>query len=63
MNGRLRTDLYLIRHADAEPADDALLPAEDAYDTVALSERGRTQAEALALRLARSVPLAALYAS
>src|SRR5262249_56270396 len=54
------TEVYLIRHADALPGSEEVLPGD--YDDQALSARGRQQADALAARL-RAIPLAAIYSS
>jgi probable phosphoglycerate mutase len=54
------TEVYLIRHADALPGVEEVLPGD--YDDQALTTKGRSQAEALAERL-RAVPLAAVYSS
>ncbi|MFN2462135.1 MAG: histidine phosphatase family protein [Candidatus Velthaea sp.] len=54
-------EVFLVRHADAIP-DAATRPAETQYDSQHLSERGRTQAAAVAARFAGST-LAAVYAS
>ncbi len=54
------TEVYLIRHADALPGVEEVLPGD--YDDQALSARGRQQAGALAERL-RPIPFAAIYSS
>jgi broad specificity phosphatase PhoE len=54
------TEIYLIRHGDAVPDPDDLLPGN--YDDQNLSALGRRQAEALATRL-RDVRFDALYTS
>jgi broad specificity phosphatase PhoE len=54
------TEIYLIRHGDAVPDPDDLLPGD--YDDQNLSALGRRQAEALAERL-RGVRFDALYTS
>ncbi len=54
------TEVYLIRHGDALPSPEDLLPGD--YDTQNLSELGRKQAEAVAERL-RGTRFAAIYTS
>src|SRR5690349_4338078 len=54
------TEVYLIRHADALPGVEEVLPGD--YDDQALTTKGRQQADALAERL-RTIPLAAIYSS
>ncbi len=54
------TEIYLIRHGDALPGVEEVLPGD--YDAQALSARGRQQADALAERL-RPIPFAAIYSS
>ena len=54
------TEVYFIRHADALPGIEEVLPGD--YDDQALSAKGRQQADALAERL-RSIPFAAIYSS
>ncbi|HEV8194180.1 MAG TPA: histidine phosphatase family protein [Ktedonobacterales bacterium] len=54
------TEVYLIRHADALPGVEEVLPGD--YDEQALTAKGRQQAGALAERL-RAIPLAAIYSS
>lgn len=54
------TEVYLIRHADALPGVEEVLPGD--YDDQALTTKGRQQADALAERL-RALPLAAIYSS
>jgi probable phosphoglycerate mutase len=54
------TEIYLIRHGDAVPDPDDMLPGD--YDDQNLSALGRRQAEALAERL-RSTRFDALYTS
>jgi broad specificity phosphatase PhoE len=54
------TELYLIRHADALPGAEEVVAG--GYDDQALSELGRRQAEALAVRMA-AVPPTAIYSS
>jgi probable phosphoglycerate mutase len=53
-------EIYLIRHADALPGAEDLLPGD--YDAQNLSELGRKQAQALAERLRRT-RFDALYSS
>jgi 2,3-bisphosphoglycerate-dependent phosphoglycerate mutase len=54
------TEVYLIRHADALPGADEVVGG--GYDEQALSELGRRQASALAVRM-RTLELAAVYSS
>jgi 2,3-bisphosphoglycerate-dependent phosphoglycerate mutase len=54
------TEIYLIRHGDAVPDPDDMLPGD--YDSQNLSALGRRQAEALAARL-RNLRFDALYTS
>lgn len=55
------TELYLVRHADALPGPETVIPG-GGYDTQPLSELGRRQAEAVGDWLA-GVNFAAIYAS
>jgi 2,3-bisphosphoglycerate-dependent phosphoglycerate mutase len=55
------TELYLIRHADALPGEEIVIPG-GGYDDQPLSKLGQTQAVALADWLA-TVPFDAIYAS
>ncbi len=54
-------ELFLIRHGDAIPGADEIIPS-GVYDDLPLSSIGREQAQALAERLGK-VPFAALYSS
>ncbi len=54
-------ELYLIRHGDAIPGPDEIIPS-GAYDNLPLSKEGREQAEKLAARLQNS-SFAAAYSS
>lgn len=54
------TEIYLIRHADALPDADEVI--DGGYDIQSLSELGRRQARALAVRL-KDANLSAIYAS
>jgi len=54
------TEIYLIRHGDALPGAEEVLPG--GYDDQALSEVGRRQAQALGERM-KQIPLAAVYSS
>ncbi len=54
-------ELYLIRHADAIPGPDEIIPS-GVYDDLPLSREGRGQAEKLAARL-RATSFAAAYSS
>ncbi len=54
-------ELYLIRHGDALPAGDEIVPG-GTYDDQPLSQLGRQQAEALSSRLA-ALPFDAIYSS
>lgn len=44
------TELFLIRHGDAIPDEDEIIPS-GIYDDLPLSHIGREQAQALAVRL------------
>ena len=55
------TEIYLIRHGDALPAGDEIVPG-GTYDDQPLSQLGRQQAEAVAARLA-SIPFDVIYSS
>ena len=55
------TEIFLIRHGDALPAGDAIVPGST-YDDQPLSSLGRQQAEALAARL-QATPFDAIYSS
>ena len=54
-------ELFLIRHADAIPEEDEIIPS-GIYDDLPLSRAGRKQAQALAERLS-SLSFDALYSS
>ena len=54
-------ELYLIRHGDALPAGDEIVPG-GTYDDQPLSELGRKQASALAARWGQ-IPFDAIYSS
>lgn len=54
-------ELYLIRHGDALPAGDEIVPG-GTYDDQPLSQLGRQQAAALSSRLA-AMPFDAIYSS
>jgi broad specificity phosphatase PhoE len=54
-------ELYLIRHGDALPAGDEIVPG-GTYDDQPLSQLGRQQAEAVTARLA-ALPFDAIYSS
>jgi len=58
---RHAAELFLIRHGDAIPGAEEIIPS-GIYDDLPLSDIGREQAQALAERLAR-VSFAALYSS
>jgi len=58
---RHAAELFLIRHGDAIPGADEIIPS-GVYDDLPLSSIGREQAQALAERLGK-VPFAALYSS
>src|SRR5579863_605569 len=58
---RYAAELFLIRHGDALPGPDEIIPSGIYYD-LPLSSIGREQAQALAERLAK-LPFAALYSS
>ncbi len=55
------TELYLIRHGDALPAGDEIVPG-GTYDDQPLSQLGRQQAQALAERWG-TIPFDAIYSS
>jgi broad specificity phosphatase PhoE len=55
------TEIFLIRHGDALPAGDEIVPG-GTYDDQPLSSLGRQQAEALAVRL-NDLPFDAIYSS
>lgn len=55
------TEIFLIRHGDALPAGDEIVPG-GTYDDQPLSSLGRQQAEALAARL-QETPFDAIYSS
>jgi broad specificity phosphatase PhoE len=55
------TEIFLIRHGDALPAGDEIVPG-GTYDEQPLSSLGRQQAEALAARL-KETPFDAIYSS
>jgi probable phosphoglycerate mutase len=55
------TELYLIRHGDALPAGDEIVPG-GTYDDQPLSQLGRQQAQALAERWGK-IPFDAIYSS
>ncbi len=55
------TELFLIRHGDAIPAADEIIPS-GIYDNLPLSKIGRQQAHALAERL-KNLSFAAAYSS
>ncbi len=55
------TEVYLIRHGDALPDADEVV-TDGSYNSQALSDLGRRQAEALAERM-RGLDVAAIYAS
>lgn len=55
------TELYLIRHGDAIPGPDEIIPS-GAYDDLPLSKTGRSQAQALAERL-KETRFDAIYSS
>ncbi len=55
------TEIFLIRHGDALPTGDEIVPG-GTYDDQPLSSLGRQQAEALANRL-KATPFAAIYSS
>lgn len=55
------TDIFLIRHGDALPAGDEIVPG-GTYDDQPLSQLGRQQAQALAERWSK-MPFAAIYSS
>ncbi len=55
------TELFLIRHADAIPEEDEIIPS-GVYDDLPLSRTGRKQAQALSERL-RSLSFDAMYTS
>ncbi len=55
------TELFLIRHGDAIPGPDEIIPDGD-YDDLPLSRTGREQASALAERL-KSMQFHAAYCS
>src|SRR4051812_13411477 len=55
------TDLYLIRHGDALPGHETVIPG-GSYDDQPLSQLGRRQAEALGQWL-RPIPFQAIYSS
>jgi broad specificity phosphatase PhoE len=54
-------ELFLVRHADAIPEEDEIIPS-GIYDDLPLSRSGREQAEALAERLS-SLTFDAIYSS
>ncbi|WP_165423374.1 histidine phosphatase family protein [Ktedonosporobacter rubrisoli] len=54
-------ELYLIRHGDAIPGPDEIIPS-GIYNNLPLSQKGRSQAQALARRL-KNVSFAAAYSS
>lgn len=54
-------EIYLIRHGDALPAGDEIVPG-GTYDDQPLSSLGRQQAAALAVRL-KHIPFDAIYSS
>src|SRR5215469_14799413 len=54
-------ELFLIRHADAIPEEDEIIPS-GMYDDLPLSRTGRKQAQALAERLS-SLSFDAMYSS
>lgn len=54
------TEIYLVRHGDALPGADEVV--DGGYDDQPLSELGRRQSQALALRM-REVSVAAVYSS
>lgn len=54
-------ELFIVRHADAIPDEDELIPG-GIYDDLPLSKVGREQAQALATRF-QNVPFNALYSS
>ena len=54
------TEVYLVRHADAQPDADEVVMGD--YDAQALSALGRRQAEALAVRMRQIAPTA-IYSS
>ncbi len=54
-------EIFLIRHGDALPAGDEIVPG-GTYDDQPLSSLGRQQAEALANHL-KAIPLDAIYSS
>lgn len=58
---RHAAELFLIRHGDALPGPDEIIPS-GIYDDLPLSSVGREQAQSLAERLGK-VPFAALYSS
>jgi len=55
------TEIYLIRHGDALPGGDEIVPG-GTYDDQPLSSLGRQQAEAMAVRL-KNTPFDAVYSS
>lgn len=55
------TELFLVRHADAIPEEDEIIPS-GIYDDLPLSRAGREQAQALAKRLS-SLSFDAMYSS
>ena len=54
-------ELFLIRHGDAIPEPDEIIPS-GVYDNLPLSSTGRAQARALAERL-KDIPFDAIYSS
>ena len=63
MNEQTRTIIHFIRHGDAIPDATTPFSGSAGYDEMGLSEKGAAQAEALAARLVRTLPIAAVYAS
>ncbi len=60
---RAKTTIHLIRHGDAIPDATTAFSGTDGYDEMGLSAKGVAQANALASRLARTIAIAAVYAS
>ncbi len=63
MKQDVKTTVHFIRHGDAVPDATTPFARTDGYDAMGLSAKGVFQADALARRLARTLAIAAVYAS
>lgn len=63
VNSGIKSTLHFIRHGDALPDGATVFSGTDGYDEMGLGQAGLAQADALAARLLRTLPIACVYAS